>query len=76
MATSDSLHTAGIMPSWNTAAALVAICGVYITRFGTIAEGREVGLLLAVTTDFLIPIAAVVWILLVPAYTLYCRARE
>jgi hypothetical protein len=77
MATTES-YGAGLMPATNDLAALLAICGAYITRFGVVAEGVAAWwhLPLVVTTDLLLPVLAGVWLLVVPVYQVWESRRE
>lgn len=80
MATSERrLATEGLAPASNDIIASVAIVGAYIARFGTIAEGvaGDPWLIpLVVTTDFLLPVLGAVWMLMIPAWSIYRRIES
>jgi len=69
MATSN--HTQGFLPTVNDTVAILAIMGVYLTRFGVVAEGQSANFLLQLTTDFLLPLFGAMWLLAVPTYQVY-----
>jgi len=69
-------HTAGLLPAVNDIVAILAISGVYLTRFGMLAEGVEPGLVhlpLLLTTDLVLPVAAAAWLLAVPVWQVVTR---
>lgn len=66
----------GVVPPTNDLVAGLVILGTYITRYGILAEGVEgvwwhVPLIL--TTDLVIPLAAALWLLVVPVWTVWKR---
>lgn len=64
----SEMATRGVVPAINDIAAALAVLAVYVVRFGTVAEGGSPGLALTVTTDFIVPVLAAVWLLVVPVY--------
>jgi hypothetical protein len=55
--------------------AALAITAAYVVRVGHVVEGVPVPVWLSVTTDFLVPLCAAAWLLLVPVYKVVMHVR-
>jgi len=63
----------GVMPTANDIVAALVVFFVYVTRFGLISEGGRAPCFLVVTTDFVLPVLAGAWLLVVPAWQVWRR---
>jgi len=71
--TTEEHTTRGVVPSVNDLTAGLVVLLTYAIRVGVVEEGRE-GYhvaLLYLTTDFVLPLLAGVWLLALPTWQLY-----
>lgn len=80
MTTTDSRRSlnSGIAPSLNGIVAGLSLFFVYVIRIGTIEESLDPSLWLLpliLTTDFVVPLLAAIWLLAVPTWRVYEAVR-
>jgi len=75
----DESGDSGVVPPTNDLVAAVVIVATYISRFGVLAEGAGGSWWhapLLVTTDVVLPLAAGLWLLVVPVWSVWTRCRR